>query len=193
MPIDKSLFFCAFCFAISAGLYAFSLLLRNKVISWIIIRKELVQFQIACTEYNDNLLYAVRGLLNTKCTLMATLLYYFGSAGRLWWLMICIGWRWSMKEHSLADMVRSIFLNFKWYMFSGKVYFPSSHNLLGSSSVLGDNGIDGPVCSSRIRLWSLFSWISQSSSVPDIRCSERAFDNAGCHFSSLFWMSEFGP
>uniref|UniRef100_A0A914ZDE7 Frizzled-4 n=1 Tax=Panagrolaimus superbus TaxID=310955 RepID=A0A914ZDE7_9BILA len=93
-PIDRSLFFATLCFAISAAFYALSLLLREK---------------IACIEYNEHLLYAVRGLPNTSCTFVATILYYFGTAGRLWWLMICIAWRWNMKEHSVAEMEKFIF------------------------------------------------------------------------------------
>lgn len=110
-PIDRSLFFCNLCFAISAGLYALSLLLREKVGVFLKLCSLIIEaFQIACTEYNDHHLYAVHGLPNTSCTFIATLLYYFGTAGRLWWLMICVAWRWSMREHSATEMVSLLIL-----------------------------------------------------------------------------------
>uniref|UniRef100_A0A7E4W7L5 Frizzled-4 n=1 Tax=Panagrellus redivivus TaxID=6233 RepID=A0A7E4W7L5_PANRE len=93
-PLDRSLFYCTLCFAFSASLYAISLLFKDS---------------IACIEYNDDLLYAGRGLPNTLCTFIATLLYYFGSAGRLWWLMLSVAWRWNMKEHSVAEMEKFVF------------------------------------------------------------------------------------
>ncbi|KAI1724729.1 fz domain-containing protein [Ditylenchus destructor] len=94
LPLEKSLFFCALSFASSALLYLFSVFQKDK---------------IACTHYTGHNLFIVAGMQHVPCTLMATLLYYSGSAGRLWWLILCCSWRVALKQRSRIDIKKFIF------------------------------------------------------------------------------------
>uniref|UniRef100_A0A914CWY9 Frizzled-4 n=1 Tax=Acrobeloides nanus TaxID=290746 RepID=A0A914CWY9_9BILA len=100
-PIEKSLFFCTLCFAFSSAVYLFSLFEKDRV---------------ACMDYNGHSLFVVPGVQHVPCTLLATLLYYFGTAGRLWWLILCCSWRWCLKDHTNSESEHFIFRShvFAW-------------------------------------------------------------------------------
>ncbi|KAK6038892.1 Frizzled/Smoothened family membrane region [Cooperia oncophora] len=74
---ETSLLWTALSFALSSIVYLFSLLYRE---------------QISCTDYSSHLLFVVGDLPHTPCACVAALLYYFGTAGRLWWLVLCCTW-----------------------------------------------------------------------------------------------------
>ncbi|KAH7720199.1 Protein MIG-1 a [Aphelenchoides avenae] len=93
-PIDRSLFYCTACFAFSASVYFFTLFHKEN---------------IACTSYAGHQLFIVPGMQHIPCTLVATVLYYLGTAGRLWWMLICVAWRWSLKPHPRAETEQYLF------------------------------------------------------------------------------------
>ncbi|KAK6021906.1 hypothetical protein OSTOST_12411, partial [Ostertagia ostertagi] len=72
---ETSLLWTALSFALSSIVYLFSLLYRE---------------QISCTDYSSHLLFVVGDLPHTPCACVAALLYYFGTAGRLWWLVLLL-------------------------------------------------------------------------------------------------------
>ncbi|KAI6242451.1 Frizzled-4 [Aphelenchoides fujianensis] len=81
-PLNNTLFYSAFCFAFSAVVYMISIFQRDR---------------IACFTYQSHELFVVPGIPHVPCTLVAALLYYSGTAARLWWLCTCVAWRWSMR------------------------------------------------------------------------------------------------
>uniref|UniRef100_A0A1I7WZJ8 Frizzled-4 n=1 Tax=Heterorhabditis bacteriophora TaxID=37862 RepID=A0A1I7WZJ8_HETBA len=54
-------------------------------------RERLVEV-ISCTDYSSHLLFVIGDLPHIPCSSVASLLYYFGTAGRLWWLILCYTW-----------------------------------------------------------------------------------------------------
>uniref|UniRef100_A0A158PAN4 Frizzled-4 n=1 Tax=Angiostrongylus cantonensis TaxID=6313 RepID=A0A158PAN4_ANGCA len=74
---ETSLLWTTLSFALSSIVYLFSLLYRE---------------QISCTDYSSHLVFVVGGLPHTPCACVSTLLYYFGCAGRIWWLVLCCTW-----------------------------------------------------------------------------------------------------
>ncbi|VDN25590.1 unnamed protein product [Cylicostephanus goldi] len=74
---ETSLLWAALSFALSSIVYLFSLLYRE---------------QISCTDYSSHLLFVVGDFPHTPCACVSALLYYFGTAGRLWWLVLCCTW-----------------------------------------------------------------------------------------------------
>lgn len=74
---ETSLLWTSLSFALSSIVYLFSLLYRE---------------QISCTDYSSHLVFVVGGLPHTPCACVSTLLYYFGCAGRIWWLVLCCTW-----------------------------------------------------------------------------------------------------
>uniref|UniRef100_A0A915DXR0 Frizzled-4 n=1 Tax=Ditylenchus dipsaci TaxID=166011 RepID=A0A915DXR0_9BILA len=94
LPAEKSLQFCALSFACSALIYLMCLFQKDK---------------IGCMHYSGHNLFLVAGMQHVPCTLAATLIYYFGSAGRIWWIALCFSWRFSMTQHSKLDIKKFIF------------------------------------------------------------------------------------
>ncbi|CAI4230008.1 unnamed protein product [Auanema sp. JU1783] len=74
---ETSLLWASLSFALSAIVSLFSLLYRE---------------QISCIGYSNHLLFVVQSIPHAPCSTVAALLYYFGTAGRLWWLILCYTW-----------------------------------------------------------------------------------------------------
>lgn len=94
---ETAMLWAAVSFAISSVTCIASLLYRN---------------QIACTDYSQHVLFVVEGLSHVPCSAAGSILYYFGTAGRLWWLVICCTWNESthraMKMEKHAVQVRML-------------------------------------------------------------------------------------
>ncbi|GMT27585.1 hypothetical protein PFISCL1PPCAC_18882, partial [Pristionchus fissidentatus] len=74
---ETALLNCAAAFAGSSIVYLLSLLYRE---------------QISCTSYASHQLFIVSAVSHVPCTSAAVLLYYFGTAGRLWWIVLAYAW-----------------------------------------------------------------------------------------------------
>ncbi|CAJ0963878.1 unnamed protein product, partial [Mesorhabditis belari] len=79
---ERSLLWSAISFMLSSIIYVFSLLYREE---------------ISCREYAGFSLSVVASLPHIPCTAVAAALFYLGTAGRLWWFIMCLAW----KEHTL--------------------------------------------------------------------------------------------
>ncbi|CAJ0573535.1 unnamed protein product, partial [Mesorhabditis spiculigera] len=79
---EKSLLWSATAFMFSSIIYVFSMLYREEV---------------SCTLYAGQVLSVVSALPHVPCTAVAAALFYLGTAGRLWWFVMCLAW----KEHTL--------------------------------------------------------------------------------------------
>uniref|UniRef100_A0A1I7XZS0 Frizzled-4 n=1 Tax=Steinernema glaseri TaxID=37863 RepID=A0A1I7XZS0_9BILA len=84
---DRSLVFSSVSFAFSSVVYLFSLVYKD---------------QISCMPYVDSHIFVVAGLQYVPCTVMAILLYYFGTTGRLWWFVLCYFWYKPQPEPSVS-------------------------------------------------------------------------------------------
>ncbi|KAF8365909.1 mig-1 [Pristionchus pacificus] len=74
---ETALLNCAAAFAGSSIVYLLSLLYRE---------------QISCTSYASHQLFIVSSVTHVPCNSAAVLLYYFGTAGRLWWIVLAYAW-----------------------------------------------------------------------------------------------------
>ncbi|TKR95557.1 hypothetical protein L596_009708 [Steinernema carpocapsae] len=74
---DRSLVFSSVSFALSSVVYLFSLVYKD---------------QVSCMPYVNSQIFVVAGLQYVPCTIMAIILYYFGTTGRLWWFVLCYFW-----------------------------------------------------------------------------------------------------
>ncbi|GMR50899.1 hypothetical protein PMAYCL1PPCAC_21094 [Pristionchus mayeri] len=82
---ETALLNCAAAFAGSSIVYLLSLLFRD---------------QISCTAYASHQLFIVSSVTHVPCNSAAVLLYYFGTAGRLWWIVLAYAWHSSSSPQS---------------------------------------------------------------------------------------------
>ncbi|KAI6180276.1 Frizzled-4 [Aphelenchoides besseyi] len=94
-PLNVTLFYSAFCFAFCAIVYFISILQSDR---------------IACFSYLTHELFVIPGISHVPCTFVAALLYFFGTAGRLWWLSACFAWRWQLRNTNQNSQKLSKFL-----------------------------------------------------------------------------------
>uniref|UniRef100_A0A1I7WXR3 Frizzled domain-containing protein n=1 Tax=Heterorhabditis bacteriophora TaxID=37862 RepID=A0A1I7WXR3_HETBA len=76
-------------------------------------RERLVEV-ISCTDYSSHLLFVIGDLPHIPCSSVASLLYYFGTAGRLWWLILCYTWNYQTTNTGsiILDGVFNLFRDF---------------------------------------------------------------------------------
>lgn len=119
---ETSLLWTALSFALSSIVYLFSLLYRE---------------QISCTDYSSHLLFVVGDLPHTPCACVSALLYYFGTAGRLWWLVLCCTWNQQTTRSGNLEKYRVQIQVLAWAAPLGLVLFALMARSTGADPLSG--------------------------------------------------------
>ncbi|XGW23055.1 hypothetical protein V3C99_005360 [Haemonchus contortus] len=119
---ETSLLWTALSFALSSIVYLFSLLYRE---------------QISCTDYSSHLLFVVGDLPHTPCASVSALLYYFGTAGRLWWLVLCCTWNQQTTRSGNLEKYRVQIQALAWAAPLGLVLFALMARSTGGDPLSG--------------------------------------------------------
>ncbi|CAI5439208.1 unnamed protein product [Caenorhabditis angaria] len=90
---EISMFFASIAFAVSSLIYVFSVSFRE---------------QISCTDYTNHLLFIVGGMYHAPCSSIASLIYYFSTAARIWWFMVCFSWNRQVRFNDVASRIQML-------------------------------------------------------------------------------------
>lgn len=94
-------------------------------------------FQISCTDYSSHLLFVVGDLPHTPCACVSALLYYFGTAGRLWWLVLCCTWNQQTTRSGNLEKYRVQIQVLAWAAPLGLVLFALMARSTGADPLSG--------------------------------------------------------